>query len=1514
MDESHTESSIPLSDSHASSVQPILHKSSVMVGGFEPGSDLRDDTSQHGSIHHAESQEFEDSIEHSDGVEGRSEQEYEQEYRHQDYGNEMEPRQHQNCSSSFRSPEIDQPGSLMHSSSPKHYYKQHQSHHEHYEETDLPGFDTSQMPVANNTVLEEEEMHRKLKDYESSFLREPSVLEVQQIEQEHEDQHHGNDWESSSQVRASEHDLDAPVQSAEHEAQHQHQSSDLSHHSPVLHNARFFTTGGYQTPSHEHQEEHDRTHAQPQTIFHTTHGGETPQGPDTSALERMSSSPTAARTVSRVQSLASIGGYETAAEDDMPESPIWRRAGSAQEYSFEDAEETPRKSDRTGPLKNDLLTSSFDADSTGGHSVPFRADNDNLTRNTAMSSVYDPNPANVDTRRQRPEYLTKRSSNARLSYDSTISSASDATMGADYGLMTGGTMSGSTSLRCRPNMPMTLSRSTSLGSMASGMSGTITDDEEGGMAMSTSRRTISGLPSIQVPELSTLEEESPTLQRIGLISMNDSATTVTPKASRADFDMPSDSTITKHVRDIEVPGTIARQFRAEHQQQNGLGATFNISPAKSTSVATMTPGPNRRTGAGAGGLTLKEHRSKVDQLAKENFDLKMKCHFLDEALRKRSDEGIQEIIRENVQLKTERLRLEKDNFGMKRELKDLQRKLQELEGKEKKDDDQGYASDEEREPTMEEEVVYLRQRVEISEEEVERLRQENSRSEIEKKRLADVVRNMAFDNGGSRVGPSEVGSREERDMWKDMLEQETIRADQLKNENDRLAKENDRFKMGSARPRSTLRVVGGNVVPVGSSPNGSEVGKPGTPTMTERDVAELARLRHEVGELQKTNSAQINSLASRNKEKELLYQDIEILKLKLKHGSTTGDSILDRSASRARSNSRTSDRTRFTRVSDGERESWEARINELRDELSHIKLETQKTQNERDQAVADFEAIDAQAQADADQFNEELNVLTAERDNAVRDADEQDAAFQQLKTEAQDEIDGLGNELDAKSEECERLMQELQLRTHNLSALQAEMRSATEAVLRLEQDAQSHADRYASVKQELDDRHREFTGSAGREREARDKVEHLTVQMESSRNEVAFLREEQDADKIKIADLESLLKKTHLNLDAERDRAKDLDRRLNDERHQREAVANHEKAEVQRMLNDLNREATTAKGDLRSTRKALSAREVEVNSFRERLAQLEDGLRQSLRMLEGTSHTHLISTTSKMSKDLSTTLQDLDHTRRTLSEHKSLLQDRDILLENTALEQRRLDELLERERASRRQDAHSFEQSLKGHEQASRMASASNNRLAELESARQKHRAQLTDFETRYKEQLSERNQTLLSIWRKLSTLCGPDWTHNHSLINGNLPSQEVIGNILFWPGFSRNLLMAVRQVEGVLGGFRDKIRTVERDLNRNYAGLQKEFEAQNKKLERIEDGWEKVKVREREVEAGLAPGSSHGMKTLKLEMKKLRNENKLLKAEPNLYQQQHHQHAAHAQAHDNAAVPDRTTSTRLQK
>ncbi|KXG49416.1 Spindle associated [Penicillium griseofulvum] len=1230
----------------------------------------------------------------------------------------------------------------------------------------------------NQTLIEEHEMRRKLMDIESSFLPEPSTIDV-----------------AATGPTAGADDTYLVGVPKNDTAETTHDSSQLSFIEP---------TETTPIEDEEHSEQRNRNL--------DSAPGPAGQHAGDSLLDSLSSSPTAAAALRRNQSTLS-----------------------------ENARETGQLSQEERPFRSEFSMAENESQLT-----PSKLRNTSRSLSPGASHLFsDQSGSATGSRRaSRPKYLTSRQSAHRLSHSSAASNNtettnSDATLGADYALQTGGATSdnyGSLHAGSRAQ----IARTTSLGSMASGISGY---SEENPLDKRNAPGPVDG-------GLHTLAEESSPHSRTGPVDHEDS-TPVTPKAKPQDSSVPTDTAIAERVKGIQIPTTFVQRFREDFQaspDNKRLGAS---TPAFAKS------GRN---------LTLKEQSSTIDRLAKENFDLKMRIHFLNEALNKRSEEGIKEMISENVELKSDKVKLSKDNQSLRRKIRDLEKQVKEHQSDKDSmvNHDPEASEDGDRDSAQDEEIVFLRERVETYELEIERMRSETIARESEKRRLAEMVKSLS-DN---RAGDSDAGAREEREMWKDMLDAETSAREQAEEENRRLRDESIRLR---SEMYSVAKPGQYDSLSYTSDRDGNRV--PTVPNSTL--VVELGLLKQENAELRKEVSAQTSMLTSRNREKERLYQEIEELKLgERRHvgRSIAGDSIFDRSASRThvRPSSQASDGTGMSR-SDMDRDELEARNGQLRDLVSTLKLENQAIRAELEDYIAELEALDKAYQADVDQAEEEMQTLQQERDQAVHMANERDAAFQDLRAEAQEELDTLGDELDQKIVECQRMNEDLRNQDENLRALQAEMRSANEGIIRLEEDAQNNLAAYKSVQQELEEANREMESMEKSLFEANTKVQRLTVQIESSQNEIAFLREEQDGDKIRIGDLESDLKNYHMSLVSEKEKTRELEQRLADERHQREVVGSKEKQDVQRIMNELNREASASKEEVRRLKKSLSAQEIETSTWRERLMDLENNLRETLGDLSG-SRSSLITNIMKLQKELESTALELESIRSQLDEKESLLRNRDALLESHGLESRKLSELLDRERHARRADKQSFESSLKSHQQASRTITQSNSRITDLEKARTEDRKRYALLEQQFKDQLSERNTMFLNIWKRLSGLCGPDWAHSNSLINGNLPSQEVIGNILFWPGFSRNLLLAMKTVETVMAGFKTRIKSIDHELTKRYHTLELSYNGRIKKLERLEEALKNMR-------------SGRGQSSSTPEISKLRGENRLLKAELNLLQ-----------------------------
>ena len=184
-----------------------------------------------------------------------------------------------------------------------------------------PQDENSGADLPDNTVLEEHEMRNKLMDVESSFLPEVShIANRNGADAGADDSYSFGVSNDNLAVRKRPNPINVSSPFRNISAESSKENPD--HRSPRT------PPEFYKTPAPEQQN------------FRESDEGEnmTAEIPNTSALETMSSSPTAARTVSRVQSLATLGGYETAAEDeDYEESP------SKKPPLARDDDDTPKK-------------------------------------------------------------------------------------------------------------------------------------------------------------------------------------------------------------------------------------------------------------------------------------------------------------------------------------------------------------------------------------------------------------------------------------------------------------------------------------------------------------------------------------------------------------------------------------------------------------------------------------------------------------------------------------------------------------------------------------------------------------------------------------------------------------------------------------------------------------------------------------------------------------------------------------------------------------------------------------------------------------------------------------------------------------------------------------------------------------------------------------------------------------------------------------------------------------------
>ena len=605
-----------------------------------------------------------------------------------------------------------------------------------------------------------------------------------------------------------------------------------------------------------------------------------------------------------------------------------------------------------------------------------------------------------------------------------------------------------------------LSRLPSLGSVASSMSG----HTEKGSNRRRRRVTSGGGQPSRESNLESLAEE----EREKLRSAPD-----TPQADPRVPMNPTNTVVAQHVRDVQVPTAVAQRFRDSHMGQGNATGSTNSTPF---------------FGGKMNNLTLKEQNSRIDKLSKENFDLKLKIHFLYQALQDRSDEGIKDIVSKNAQLQADLVKSKKENQSVRKQLRDAEREPKARDDNTSvsrtnvEESEDGVSSKDFRQAQMEEEVIYLRDRIQV-------LEDENTRLNVTKSDPAEMQRRERIE-------------QKNRDLAAEV---------------ERLKHDRSPFRM--LRLRRSENTMQAKTRKASDTPHGTQEAQ------SLAGATAVEDLKQEVLDLRRDLGAQTSMLTSRNRERERLQQEIEDLKLLHRRGdmpqSATSDGMFDRSLSRShlRPTSRQSNSTRATQLSDVDRDQYEAKQATLRDENAGLRMRNQDLQR-------DLNSLTDSA--------EHLESLRAERDDALRLVGEE-------RDLAADTIDQLEELIEEKEKDISQLLSDLRSREDETSALHHEVKSISESLTRVADDWEAGQSSIQNLQQDLTIANGEIEGM---EQKMKDNVaakERLEVQAESSQSEISFLRDEQESDKLKISDLQAGLNRAKINLRDEKERLQEME-------------------------------------------------------------------------------------------------------------------------------------------------------------------------------------------------------------------------------------------------------------------------------------------------------------------------------------------------------------------------------------
>ncbi|KAI0321295.1 hypothetical protein OF83DRAFT_1051431 [Amylostereum chailletii] len=813
----------------------------------------------------------------------------------------------------------------------------------------------------------------------------------------------------------------------------------------------------------------------------------------------------------------------------------------------------------------------------------------------------------------------------------------------------------------------------------------------------------------------------------------------------------------------------------DHKWDDEFGSPAHSRPKRSrTSTA---------NGNGKGNnLTLRDQEKHIDNLKKENFNIKLKVHFLEERLAQLAPDQVEAALKQNINLKIE---VQQRGMELKRQRKLILELQKELERTQQAGNNGGGASRAELEAMLSARDQEIR----------------------ELKRRASLGGSRRGGDGGAALRDAEERNAE--------LEEELDNVRRLLEENmDELERLRDIVERG-----------GGNE------------DEDGARARMRRRIEELEM---DVEELRASLDEHAEALTQREDEKEELLDINEGLRLQLEDVQRRREAeSIERSQSRA-----------IILEEREEREAVQDDLNALRDKLMAASIELEQKEEE----------LEIKTREMGDLMGEHQSILDDVENEWKGEVDEAKAQIEELR-------DALA-ERDSESEELRMQITELE---SNTNALHEKFEAA-----------------FAHLERESEEKDGEIA-EANREIE---QLGHRIYELEEDNEELRQLndraREEDAVDRERLEALTAALKQKVADLKAELQEMTQLYERCSEDIHahreRQEELAHH----VQELVEEVRKEREAREHveaeldkaerefdvDLRRERRALDAKESALQTALNDLARAQSLLAQresdlaalqtGLHSMEaeskklGESHTtarfSLQLEVDRLRRDLERLEDELARARKDLDERETKSRERDGVFDKLHAENRELASQLAAQTQARLNVSEKLDLAQNGFTAAEAELATFRTRVQELEQRLSKDQRSLLSAESQYRDQLTERNTLLLTIYQYMDKILGVDKTPkkggqaetkpftNFSVFHDNL--------ITRLKSLSQIQLDFQQRVKEAEGRYAEKLNDMKRQLDHRWKQIDK-FESSVKTYAETKSTWRrKLSAKEGELDA----------------------------------------------------------------
>ncbi|KAF9045716.1 hypothetical protein BDZ89DRAFT_1058679 [Hymenopellis radicata] len=850
-------------------------------------------------------------------------------------------------------------------------------------------------------------------------------------------------------------------------------------------------------------------------------------------------------------------------------------------------------------------------------------------------------------------------------------------------------------------------------------------------------------------------------------------------------------------------GSLDSNFSPPRLPSN-FNSNASINVLSTPTYGSDTPSRPKRGKSGKGALTLRDQEKHIDHLKKENFDIKIKCHFLEERLAQLAPDQMDAALKQNIDLKIEL-------SARGQEIKRLKKLLLELER------------------------------------ELERLQRGTGGSRSRERELEDKLREREMELKDLRRRQQNGSVNDERAME---LEEQLEEARELLVENNgEIERLRDMIEQGDS---------GGDYA-----------------------------LRKRVAELEDANKQwqdrMFEMTEDHEEEKGELMDSIESLGLKI-------EQLQDRNAAELQERSQ----SRAMILDEREhREQVEDDLNDTKDKLAAALIELQQKEDEVDVKNDELDNLLAQHDQIVEQWRgeveearqqvEELRDVIAERDTESKDLrltiSELERNTEDLHSKFEVALAHLEHEGEEKESEIDALTDAVKELGEQIYNLEDERDRVREEHRRQREDDAAERERLEAISAALKEKVAAL----------KDELEEVTEAYETCSQEIHAHRSRQE----ELAQhVENLVEE----LEQERDARARAESALDDAENKYDSDLRRERRALEAKESAL--QSTLA--DLTRTQSLLSQREADLQAVQNVLQTIEAESKRA-----GETHTtarfSLQLEVDRLKRDLERLEDELARARKDLQERESKGRDRDGDLDKLHADNRDLTTQLAAQTQARLNLSEKLD-TVQGSLKAAEAEVASfKTRVSELEARLGKDQRSLLNAESQYRDQLTERNTLLLTIYQYMDKILGVDKTPktrgaaetkpftNFSVFHDNLISRL--------KSLSQIQLEFDKRVKETEGRYTEKLNDMRKQLDMRWKQIDK-FEASVKQYAEVKQTWrrkfnskegelEAIKTTNAEMAAQLAgmkrPGQTDSMELRSLSTRAVNAERRLNNAQNQL-------------------------------